>query len=474
MKILSEGKFRNFDGFIDQGTKKVIEVNLENDISLTCTTDHKFLTQFGWKQAIDLNVNDYLDGNKFLNILDKNENEKVYDALNVCETNSFYTNGVTSHNCSFLYIDETAFLTNWDEFFASVYPTIASGETTKMLLTSTPNGLNHFWKICKEAQEDKNKNGIGKNGYKYFEVSWPRVPGRDEKWKEETLASLGWNYEQFNQEFCGSFIGSVDTLISGQALTNLSFIAPIAKAENISQYVIPIEKHIYSMVVDVSRGKGLDYSTFSIFDITKMPYTQVCTFRDNFISPADYASILYRMAKLYNDAYVLIEINDIGGQVADALFMEFGYENMLFTESGGRSGKRISAGFSANIDRGIRTTKSVKSIGCSILKLLIEQTQLIINDADTIYELGRFSKKAGSYEAESGSHDDMVMTLVLFAWLCDQNYFKELSDINTIMKLREKTEQELDDGLLPFGFIVDGHENLKDLVHELGSSIVYE
>lgn len=271
-----------------------------------------------------------------------------------------------------------------------------------------------------------------------------------------------------------SFVGSVDTLISGQSLTNLSFITPIAKAENISQYVIPIEKHIYAMIVDVSRGKGLDYSTFSIMDVTTMPYMQVCTFRDNFISPADYASILYRMAKLYNEAYVLIEINDIGGQVSDTLFMEFGYENMLFTESGGRSGKRISGGFSSNVDRGIRTTKSVKSIGCSILKLLIEQTQLIINDADTIYELGRFSKKGSSYEAESGSHDDMVMTLVLFAWLCDQNYFKEISDINTIMKLREKTEQEINDNLMPFGFIIDGHEDTIDLARELGSSIKYE
>jgi hypothetical protein len=366
------------------------------------------------------------------------------------------SSSIRGKSIAFLYIDETAFLNNWEEFFASVYPTISSGKETKILLTSTPNSLNHFWKICKEAQEEVDERGRGKNGYIYIEVTWDKVPGRDEAWKEDTLASISWNMEQFQQEFCGSFIGSTNTLISGSKLKELSFSAAIHESEGIRQYKIPVKGNFYAVIVDVSRGKGLDYSTFSVIDISKMPYEQVCIFRDNFISPVDYASIIYRIAKLYNEASVLIEINDIGGQVADTLFFEYGYENMLFTENAGRSGKRISGGFGKNVDRGIRTTKSVKSIGCSILKLLVEQNQIMINDFETIQELSRFSRKGPSYEAESGAHDDMVMTLVLFAWLTDQTFFKDMTDINTLSKLREKTEEEIDDFMLPFGFYDDG------------------
>lgn len=366
------------------------------------------------------------------------------------------SSSIRGKSIAFLYIDETAFLNNWEEFFASVYPTISSGKETKILLTSTPNSLNHFWKICKEAQEEVDEKGRGKNGYIYIEVTWDKVPGRDEAWKEDTLASIGWNMEQFQQEFCGSFIGSASTLISGNKLKELSFSTPIHESDGIRQYEATIKDHVYTLIVDVSRGKGLDYSTFSVIDITSMPYKQVCTFRDNFVGPVDYASIIYRVAKLYNEASVLIEINDIGGQVADVLYLDYGYENMLFTENSGRSGKRISGGFGKNVDRGIRTTKTVKSIGCSILKLLVEQNQLMINDFETIQELARFSRKGASYEAESGAHDDMVMTLVLFAWLTDQNFFKDMTDINTLSRLREKSDEEIEEFLLPFGFVDDG------------------
>jgi hypothetical protein len=318
--------------------------------------------------------------------------------------------------------------------------------------------LNHFWKICKEAQEDINEKGQGKNGYIYKEVPWTAVPGRDEEWKEDTLASISWNMEQFEQEFCCSFVGSQTTLISGSKLKELSFSVPIIEKEGIKQFKAPVKGSSYVLIADVSRGKGVDYSTFSVIDVTTMPYEQVCTFRDNYIGPVDYADVIFRIAKLYNDAQVLVEINDIGGQVADTLYLEYGYEDMLSTETAGRAGKRISGGFGKNVDRGIRTTKTVKSVGCSILKLLVEQNQLIIPDFDTIQELARFSRKGASYEAESGAHDDMVMTLVLFAWLTDQTYFKDITDINTLMKLREKTEDQMDEYLLPFGFVDDGRD----------------
>jgi hypothetical protein len=362
------------------------------------------------------------------------------------------SSAIRGKSISFLYLDEVAFIDGYDEFFASVYPTISSGETTKLLMTSTPNGLNHFWKTCKGAEE-------GTNGYQFVKVMWNDVPGRGEAWKQETLEALDHDEEKFSQEYCCQFLGSSGTLIAGDKLKEMAPSHAIAQSEGLLQYEKVIPDHTYVTICDVSRGKGLDYSTFSVIDVTKMPYTQVCTFRDNFVGPVDFASTIFNVSKMYNEAYLMIEINDIGGQVADVLFLDYGYENIIFTENGGRSGKRVSGGFGKNVDRGIRTTTSVKRIGCSILKMLIEQKQLLIPDFNTIQELSRFSKKGNSYEAESGSHDDMVMTLVLFAWLSDQAYFKDLTDINTIMALREKTDQQIEEDMLPFGFIDDGNSS---------------
>jgi len=362
------------------------------------------------------------------------------------------SSAIRGKSIAFLYLDEVAFIEGYDEFFASVYPTISSGEETKLLMTSTPNGLNHFWKTCKGAEE-------GKNGYEYVKVMWHDVPGRGEKWKQETLEALDFDDEKFKQEYCCEFVGSSGTLISGSKLKELDNTTPIMESEGIYQFKRAEKGRAYVMTVDVSRGKGLDYSTFTVFDVTEMPYEQVCVFRDNLISPVDFASIIYRIGKTYNEASVLIEINDIGGQVSDTLHMDFGYESILSTENGGRGGKRVSGGFSGkSSDMGIRTTKTVKAVGCSMLKLLIEQNQLVIKDIHTINELKRFSRKGGSYEAESGSHDDMVMNLVIFAWLTDQNYFKEMTDINTLSKLRERTEEQIEENLLPFGFVDDGRE----------------
>jgi hypothetical protein len=360
------------------------------------------------------------------------------------------SNGIRGKSVSFLYIDEAAFVEGWDEFFASVFPTISSGTTTKILFTSTPNGLNHFYKTCEGAKE-------GKNGYQYIEVEWQKVPGRDAEWKQDTLASMDFDLRKFAQEFECEFIGSSGTLIEGSKLKSLVHHKPLQESNGISVYEQAIEGHMYFAVIDVSRGKGLDYSAMHIIDATEMPYRQVCTFRDNMIVPIEYTEIIHTLCKKYNDAQVLTEINDIGGQIPDLLLHEYEYESILYTESAGRAGKRISSGFgSKKADKGIRTTKQVKSIGCSVLKLLIEQDQLIVNDFNTIAELSTFSRKGISYEAEPGCHDDLVMGLVLFGWLSDQQYFKHLTDINTIQHLRDRTRKELEDDLLPFGFIDDG------------------
>ena len=365
------------------------------------------------------------------------------------------SSAIRGKSISFLYIDETAFVENWDEFFASVFPTISSGNTTKILFTSTPNGLNHFYKTCVGAQENK-------NGYIYIEVPWNKVPGRDDAWKKETLAAMDFDQQKFSQEFECAFLGSSGTLIEGSKLKNMVDLTPIAQSQTMKVYEQPEQGHVYCCIVDVSRGKGLDYSAFQIIDVTQMPYKQVCVYRDNNITPIDYAEIIYRSIERYNEAYTLIEINDIGEQVSEVLHYEFEVDTLMFTESAGRAGKRLSTGFSKNSDKGIRTTKNVKSIGCNMLKMLIEQDQLIINDFQTINELSTFSRKANSYEAESGCHDDLVMCLVLFGWMTDQAFFKEVTDINTIDKLRSRNEEELMESLLPIGFNTYDEDILED------------
>ncbi len=361
------------------------------------------------------------------------------------------SSAIRGKSISFLYIDETAFVENWDEFFASVFPTISSGETTKMLYTSTPNGLNHFYKTCQGAKEDT-------NGFEYVEVPWQKVPGRDEAWRQETLAAMDFDKQKFNQEFECGFLGSSGTLIDGSKLKMLVTQRPIAETPQMKVYEQPQKGHIYCLIADVSRGKGLDYSAFHVIDVTTMPYRQVFVYRDNTITPIDYASTIHNVLKRYNDAYTLVEINDIGGQVTDLLHHEFECETMLLTESAGRSGKRLSTGFSKNADKGIRTTKSVKAVGCNMIKMLIEQDQIIINDFDTVNEFSTFSRKAKTYQAESGRHDDLVMGLVLFGWMSDQAFFKEMTDINTVDKLKQRNENDMIESLLPIGFNSYDHE----------------
>jgi hypothetical protein len=367
---------------------------------------------------------------------------------------------IRGYTINLLFIDEAAHIDNWDEFFTSVYPTISSGKESKIILVSTPNGLNHFYSVWINAIENR-------NGYKPILVNWQDVPGRDEKWREQTLAGMNFDIEKFNQEMNCEFLGSSGTLIAGWKLKELVHQSPMVQKEGLIQYKQVEKDHVYMMVCDVSRGKGLDYSAFQLLDVTKMPYEQVCVFRNNALTPMDYADVIFRTAKMYNKASVLVEINDIGEQVSHSLHYDFGYENVLFTENAGRSGKRISSGFAGKgADKGIRTTKVVKSIGCSIMKLLIEQNQMIINDYQTINELSTFSKKGNSYEAESGKHDDLVMCLVLFSWLTEQQYFKDYTDINTLMSLREKTEDEMEQDMSPFGFVFDGREQYIDEEYE--------
>jgi len=383
-------------------------------------------------------------------------NKGSFELENGCKIIAAATSSdnVRGHSISICYLDECAFIDNYDEFFASVFPTISSGSDTKIIMTSTPKGLNHFYKTVKLGKE-------GKNGYHVIEVPWHRVPGRDDDWRIKTLQALDGDEEKFNQEFNIQFLGSSGTLISGWKLKELVEQKPVMiNDDGLAQFKLSEKDHMYVIIADVARGKGLDYSAFSVIDITSMPYDQVCVFRSNNILVADYADVIHQTARMYNNAWILVEINDIGEQAAWALQNDFEYENLMLTELGGKSGKKITGGFGGSgKDLGIRTTRPVKMTGCSMLKMLIEQNQLIVNDINTISELTTFSRKNNTYEAESGCNDDLVMVFVLFGWMTSQQYFKDLNNINTLIKLREKTKEEVMDDLVPFGFIANGQED---------------
>lgn len=377
------------------------------------------------------------------------------------------SDSVRGYAIDFLFVDEAAFVENWEEFWPSTLNTITSNDTTKCVLVSTPNGLNHFYKYWVSALNKE-------NDFKPIRVSWEKVPGRGEEWYKSALRAVNNDLTKFDQEHNVEFIGSSNTLITSSKLKELigppgQWLNPIAELDGVKQYERPEKDRIYVLVADCGEGKGLDFSAFSVFDVTKPPFKQVCTFRSNILTPIEYADVIFNIGTFYNKASVLVELNSIGSQITYILQFEKEYEHMIHTESAGPAGKKVSSGFSNKaFDIGVRTTKSVKGTGCSIAKMLIEQNQLILTDLETIDELSHFSKKGNSWEAEKGNHDDFVMCLVLFGWLSDQTYFKDLTDVNILSKLRDRTEQQVKDELVPFAMIDDGSDQQKaaDLLGE--------
>ncbi len=350
-------------------------------------------------------------------------------------------------------LDEFAFvpMNIADEFFSSVYPTISSGETTKVIIVSTPYGMNHFYKLWMDAVD-------GNSNYNPIEVQWNEVPGRDEEWKKMTIRNT--SEDQFRQEFECEFVGSINTLISPTKLRSMPFIDPIEVRNNLDVYEQPIEGHIYTIVVDVSHGEDLDYSAFSIFDSSGLPYKQVAKYRNSSISPMLYPSIIYDVATHYNNAWVLVEINDVGQQVSDILYHDLEYENMLMLSVRGRAGQQLTGGFGTGKSQvGIKTSKKIKSIGCLNLKNMVEGDKLIVQDFDTISELTSFVAKGYGYQADSGYNDDLVMTLVLFGWLCQQSYFRELTDVDLRKKMQSEQLEIEDQRMLPYGFVDDGSDD---------------
>lgn len=353
-----------------------------------------------------------------------------------------------------IFLDEFAYVPSHiaDEFYSSVYPTISSGKDTKILIVSTPNGLNMYYKIWDDAEKRR-------NSFVPVEVHWNQVPGRDDEWKKKQIANT--SEQQFRVEFECDFIGSTNTLIDATKLKILTHDDPIQKTQNgLWVFQQPKEDHTYAMIIDTSRGQSIDYNAFILIDISEIPYKVVATFKNNEISPIVYPNLIYPVAKKYNDAYILVEINDIGSQVADILYQEFEYENILSSSFRGRKGQMLDGGFGSGQSQfGIRTTKAVKRLGCSLMKSMIEGDKLVVVDYRIIQELVTFINKRTSYEAEVGHNDDLVMCLVLFSWLTSQEYFKDLTNLDLKKNIFKDKIDQLEEEIVPFGFINDGFED---------------
>ena len=352
-----------------------------------------------------------------------------------------------------IFLDEFAFIPNHiaDQFFASVYPTISSGQKTKVIIVSTPHGMNHFYRMWHDAEK-------GKNEYIPTDVHWSEVPGRDEKWRQQTIANT--SEAQFKVEFECEFLGSVDTLIAPSKLRNLVYENPRTSNAGLDVYVEPEQKHDYLITVDVARGVEKDYSAFVVVDISNFPHKVVAKYRNNEVKPMLFPSIIYDVAKSYNDAFILCEVNDIGDQVASIINYDLEYENLLMCSMRGRAGQVVGQGFSGKKTQlGVKMSKTVKKVGSLNLKTIIETDKLLFSDYNILSELTTFIQKNNSFEAEEGCNDDLAMCLVIYAWLVQQDYFKELTDQDVRKRLYDEQKNQIEQDMSPFGFMSDGLED---------------
>jgi len=346
-----------------------------------------------------------------------------------------------------LYLDEFAFVERASEFYTSTYPVVSAGKDTKVIITSTANGIgNVFHKIWEGAEQ-------GINEFKSFRVDWWDVPGRDEEWKAQTIANT--SSLQFDQEFGNTFFGTGDTLINAETLLSLRAKAPRQVLEGglLKIYNEPASKHEYIMTVDVSKGRGQDYSTFTIIDITTRPFSQVAVYRNNTISPILFPDIIYKYATVYNNAYVVVESNDQGSVVCNGLYYDLEYENI-----------HLSSAVKSN-SIGVEITRKTKRLGCSAIKDILEEKKLVIHDDNTILEISTFVANGVSYQASDGNHDDLMMNLVMFGYFVTTQMFADMTDINLKQMMFENRMQEIEDDIVPFGFIDDGSSQI-DMIEQ--------
>lgn len=443
MKVLTQAGFKHFEAILDQGVKdNCLRFDFEDGTSLICTEDHELLCGNEYIPACFIEVGELLSGKVVYSIERHQDAERVYDLYNVEDTHSYITNGVESHNCNLLFMDEFAFVENASTFYTSTYPVVSSGKTSRVIITSTANGVgNQFHRIWEGAVQQVNE-------FKPFRVDWWDVPGRDAEWKRQTVANT--SELQFEQEFCNSFHGTGNTLINAEALLSLKAESPASIENGVKIYEKPISDHNYVMTVDVAKGRNQDFSTFSIVDVTARPFRLVAAYRNAMVSPLIFPDTIYKYAKTYNKAYIVVESNDQGSVVCNGLYYDLEYENM-FVESAVKNGAI-----------GLTTTKKTKRIGCSNLKDLIEGKKLIITDADTIQELSTFEAVGSSYEAADGNHDDAVMSLVIFAWFVATDIFVSMSSMDIRDMLYHERLHLVEEDVAPVGILGNLEKNRED------------
>jgi hypothetical protein len=341
------------------------------------------------------------------------------------------SSSIRGMSLNLVYLDEFAFVENATEFYTSTYPVISSGKTSKIIITSTANGIgNMFHKLYEGAIQ-------GTNEFKSIRVDWWDVPERDEKWKQMTVENT--SQLQFDQEFGNSFHGTGNTLITADILLALRAMEPEEYQSNVKIWDQPKEGHTYQMFVDVSRGRGQDYSTFTVIDVSENPFVQVCTYRDNMISPLLFPDMIYKYATHYNECYVVVESNDAGQVVCNGLYYDLEYENVF-----------VESMIKANAI-GVTMTAKTKRIGCSNIRDIMAQHKLIIKDEETIREMSTFVAKGSSYQADHNAHDDLMMNLVMFGWFTSTPFFAESTDVNMKHMLYQQKVKQLEDEVIPVG-----------------------
>jgi hypothetical protein len=440
-EVLTSDGYKDFSGIKKTETKDALKISFDDDTDIVCSLSHKFKKSGEWVDASELAINDKLSNKKIISIISA-EPQELYDLLDVDGDNSYISSGVVSHNC--------AFVPGFDDFWKATFPVISSGEESKVVLTSTPNGLNHYHTMW-------NASVAGTSTFEPYTTTWRAVQNRlykngefddGESFQSETIGNT--SREAFSQEHLCNFLGTAGTLINGFKLSKMRGIDVVAD-EGFYQYKKPIKNHKYIMTVDTSEGRGQDYHACHIIDVTEYPFEQVAVFHCNKTSHLLLPTIILKHAYRYNQAYVYCEIASTGEMVMSELFRDLEYENIIMEEraSGGRRGL------------GLKPNKKTKAIGCSALKDLIEKDKLIINHIPTLKEFHTFVEKGKSWEAEDGFHDDLVMSLTLLAYLSTQDRFSDYVDkpYNISYDIFKQEVNDMLDDDIPFLMIADGVDN---------------
>lgn len=448
--IKTPSGFKPFSAIKKTSSRSVVELTLSSGKVIKGSEDHVLLDMFNFPRKLK----EFKIGNSLT--LDECIVGKVtyygkfdlYTVQGVSGEVFLVENSIRSKNCAF--IPNNIF----NEFYSSVYPTIASGKETQIIMVSSAKDLNHFYDLWVSAKKNENT-------FAPFEVDWQSVPGRDEEWVRNTKLDIG--EARFNREFKNEFFGFVDSVIPSELIKHLQTMSPLYQTLEYKVFEEPKPKEIYIGVVDVAEGVQEDYSVMTIFKMGKIvdsiqqPHTVVFTLRTNKTNIFQFTELVWRFAKTYNEAWILVEVNI--HDIATPLYRDYEYENVIKTSL--KKQKVTSAFFREGSKFGVKTTTPVKKLGLEMLIDLLKKNWIIINDIEIVKEMSTLVNKKKSFEASPGQHDDLVMTLVLFAWLLTNEGFKELVDIETPRSLLQDAYVNSLWDSLPRFFIEDGiNQNL--------------